>query len=282
MPIARKGKVILVLAAFLIPLIPKHTIAGNKKSKIGKLHYNSSHHNYKSSHHRRDRTGKLDCASRKVAKFDGSKWICAADDNIDMVGELNCLPGEIAKFDGAEWMCAADDNTDTLDGIICISGEIAKFNGSKWECMPDDDTLGILDCDDGEVAKFNGLLDEWECAPVDGGGAAGDCPEGFVVLNDKVCIEYVDKGDEDFSWFDANRTCIINNARLCTVGEWAAACQENIIGSTNPRFFEWTDDMTIFSGGHAYMATVTYDDCTFLASGRATLPTAAFRCCRDR
>ena len=155
MQISKKGKVILVLVltAFVIALIPKHTIAGNKAGKITKLHH-------KVAHHRGDRIGKLDCAS-----------------------------GEISKFDGSEWICAPDDNTDTLDGLSCNNGEIAKFNGAEWVCMPDDDTLGVLDCDDGEVAKFNRFLDEWECALVDGGGAPGDCPDGFVALNNNVCIE---------------------------------------------------------------------------------------------
>ena len=254
MSIARKGKVILILAAFLIPLIPKPTLAGNKTNKIGKSHYKSSHYNYKPSHHRGDRTGKLDCASGKIAKFDGSKWTCAPD-----------------------------DNTDTLDGLSCISGEIAKFNGSEWVCMPDDDTLGVLDCDDGEVAKFNGYLDEWECAPVDGGGAPADCPDGFVVLNDKVCIEILDKG-KNFTWFEANSTCIMSNARLCTIGEWVAACQENIIDSTGATDLEWTDALAFFIGGEAYMTTTTFgDDCTGLGAVRATNDmNLTFRCCRDR
>ena len=246
MPITKKGSVILVLAAFVIALIPKPTIAGNKASKIGKLHY-------KSSHHKGDRTGKLDCASGKIAKFDGSKWICAPDNNTDTLGELNCLPGEIAKFDGSVWICASDDNS----GI-----------------------LGQLSCSDGQIAKYDETSEEWACADV--GDASQPCPEGFVVLNDNVCIELKDKGDE-VSWFDANRTCIINNARLCTVGEWVAACQENIIDSTKQDSFEWTDDVAILSGGNAFMTITTYEDCTFLGGGLTTgTEVATFRCCRDR
>ena len=288
MSIAGKGTVILVLAAFAIALIPKHTIAGSKASKIGKLHYKSSHYNYKSSRHRGDRTGKLDCASGKIAKFDGSKWTCAPDNNTDTLGELNCASGKIAKFDGSEWICASDNNTDTLGELNCDPGEIAKSDGSEWICAPDDDTLGVLDCDDGEVAKFNRDLDEWECALVDGGGAPADCPDGFVALNDKVCIEQLDKGEHDngdrlFTWFEANSTCIMSNGRLCTVGEWVAACQENIIDSTKRDSLEWTDDVAILSGDNAFMTITTYDDCTFLRGGLTTgTEVATFRCCRDR
>ena len=261
MPTARKGTVILVLAAFVIALIPKHTIAGNKESKIGKL-------DHKSAYHRGDRTSKLHHKSTQYKE--------------DSTGKLDCASGEIAKFDGSEWICAPDDNTDTLDGLSCNNGEIAKFIGSEWVCMPDDDTLGVLDCDDGEVAKFNGFLEVWECAPVDGGGAPADCPDDFVELNDKVCIEILDKG-KNFTWFDANRTCIINNGRLCTVGEWVAACQENIIDSNKQDSFEWTDDVAILSGDNAFMTITTYEDCTFLGGGLTTgTEVATFRCCRDR
>ena len=275
MPITKKGSVILVLAAFVIALIPKPTIAGNKASKIGKLHY-------KSSHHKGDRTGKLDCASGKIAKFDGSKWICAPDNNTDTLGELNCLPGEIAKFDGSTWTCAPDNNTDTLGELNCLPGEIAKFDGSVWICASDDNSgiLGQLSCSDGQIAKYDETSEEWACADV--GDASQPCPEGFVVLNDNVCIELKDKGDE-VSWFDANRTCIINNARLCTVGEWVAACQDNIIDSTEQTDLEWTDEMAIFNGARAYMTTTTFEDCTDLGAAFIAFEDAVtFRCCRDR
>jgi hypothetical protein len=282
MPIARKGEVILILAAFLIPLIPKPTLAGNKTSKIGKLHYKSSHHKYKSSRHRGDRTGKLDCGSGKIAKFDGLKWICAPDNNKDTLGELNCAPGKIAKFDGSEWICASDDNTDMLGELNCVFDEIAKFDGSEWICASDDisDTLGQLSCSDGQIAKYDETSEEWACADV--GDGSQPCPEGFVVLNDKVCIELEDEGVE-FSWFDANRTCIINNARLCTVGEWVAACQENIIDSTELTELEWTDDLAIFVGTRPFMTTTTFGDCTVLGAVSTTNEAAiTFRCCQDR
>jgi hypothetical protein len=277
MPISKKGKVILVLvlAVFVIALIPKHTIAGNKAGKITKLHH-------KGAHHRGDRIGKLDCASGEISKFDGSRWICAPDDKTDTVGELYCVSGEIAKFDGSEWICAPDDNTDTLNGLSCNNGEIAKFNGSEWVCMPDDDTLGVLDCDDGEVAKFNRFLDEWECALVDGGGAPGDCPDGFVALNNNVCIEEFDT-DDGFSWFDANSNCINSDARLCSPGEWIAACQADKLDSHNYSSFEWTNDMTdVESGGSVYMAILKLDNCTYLRSASANFNGATFRCCLDR
>jgi hypothetical protein len=244
MPISRRSTIILVLAAFLIALIPKHTIAGNKASRIGKLHH-------KVAHHRGDRIGKLDCAFGEIAKFDGSEWICAPDDNSDTVGELNCASGEIAKFDGSEWICAPDDNSDTV---------------------------GELSCSDGQVTKYDENSNEWACADV--GDGPQPCPAGFVALNDKVCIEELDKGTS-FTWFDANRSCVIDsNARLCTPGEWVAACQEeDIIISNSASRFEWTDDVADPGG---FITVLQFVNCTHLAITRADSANATFRCCQDR
>ena len=215
MPISRRSTIILVLAAFLIALIPKHTIAGNKASRIGKLHH-------KVAHHRGDRIGKLDCAFGEIAKFDGSEWICAPDDNSDTVGELSCSDGQVAKY---------DENSN-----------------------------------------------EWACADV--GDGPQPCPAGFVALNDKVCIEELDKGTS-FTWFDANRSCVIDsNARLCTPGEWVAACQEeDIIISNSASRFEWTDDVADPGG---FITVLQFVNCTHLAITRADSANATFRCCQDR
>jgi len=226
MPIARKSTVILVLvvAAFLIALIPKHTVADDKGARIGKL----------------------DCAS-----------------------------GEIAKFDGSVWVCSPDDNTNTLGGLSCSDGQVAKFIGSVWVCSPEDDTLGGLSCSDGQVAKYNATSTQWECADAEGGDGPPPCPAGFVALNDNVCIEEFDRGTL-FTWFDANRTCINAGTRLCTVGEWAVACENAIISDATGNW-EWTDDST-----GTGMTAVGFDRCTrFLGLG-PTFAQATLRCCLDR
>jgi hypothetical protein len=228
MQIARKSTVILVLvlAAFLIALIPKLTVA---------------------------------------------------DDNGARIGKLDCASGEIAKFDGSVWVCSPDDNTDTLGGLSCSDGQIAKFIGSVWVCSADDDTLGGLDCNDGEVAQFNdslGSSGEWECVVVDGGGGPSDCPPGFVVLNAKVCIEQNEKASAD-TWYNANRACINADYRLCSTGEWIAACENATIADATGNW-EWTDD----SSGTGFM-TLGFDRCTRFIGQGPTFP-QYFRCCVDR
>ena len=192
------------------------------------------------------------------------------------IGKLDCASGEIAKFDGSVWVCSPYDNTDTFDGLGCRDGEIAKFNDSEWVCSPDDDTLGGLDdCNDGEVAQWNASSDEWECAVVDGGGGPSDCPPGFVVLNAKICIEQNKKASRD-TWYNANRACINAGYRLCSTGEWIAACEKAIMPDAPASNWEWTDD----SSGTGFM-TVGFGICTRFAGQGPTFP-QFFRCCVDR
>ena len=199
-----------------------------------------------------------------------------ADSRGDRIGKLNCAFGEIAKFDGSKWICAPDDNTDTLDGLACSDGELARFDGFVWRCSPEDDTLAGLSCDDGQVAQFNDTTGEWECATVNGGGGPANCPDGFVALNNNVCIEESDRSVL-FTWFEANSTCINADYRLCTAGEWAAACEKGILYNATGNW-EWLDD----NQSYGYMAMIGYTGCQSIYSGRPNYSQATFRCCLDR
>ncbi len=129
---------------------------------------------------------------------------------------------------------------------------------------------------DGEVAQFNdslGSSGEWECSDVDGGGGPSDCPAGFVALNDNVCIEQNEKASA--VWFDANRDCIDADYRLCSTGEWIAACDNGILSDATGNW-EWTDD----SSG-AFFLTVGFDRCRRSIDQGPTFP-QVFRCCVDR
>lgn len=58
------------------------------------------------------------------------------------LGDLTCSTDQIAKFDGSAWVCAEDDDTqdgDTLAGLGCAAGKIAKSDGSVgWSCTADE------------------------------------------------------------------------------------------------------------------------------------------------
>ena len=84
-----------------------------------------------------------------------------ADD--DTLAGLSCTDGEVAKWDGTAWVCAEDEDTDTtVDGCtdcLAIGVEVADPGGLA---DGDDDTLAGLSCTDGEVAKWDGTA--WTCA----------------------------------------------------------------------------------------------------------------------
>lgn len=170
----------------------------------------------------------------------------------------------------------ADDKGARIGKLDCASGEIAKFNGSEWVCSVDEDTLAELDCGDGQVAKFNDSSGEWECANVDGGGGPSPCPAGFVELNANVCIEITERDSTLVQWFDANLTCINDDYRLCTIGEWHAACVNDIISDKFGNW-EWTDDLSVNG-----MTTVGFAFCTHFIGQGANFFVATFRCCVDR
>ncbi len=109
--------------------------------------------------------GSLVCAEGQVAKYVGTFWTCANDDNALAV---TCTDGQIPKWSGTGWTCATDEDTNTLGALACASGEIAKWNGAAWACAVDAvasagmDTLASLSCAPGQLARFNGV--SWVCA----------------------------------------------------------------------------------------------------------------------
>lgn len=66
-----------------------------------------------------DALAELFCASGQLAEWNGSAWVCAADDVVDSdadpVNELelpvSCNGGQIAAWDGSDWVCADDEGT---------------------------------------------------------------------------------------------------------------------------------------------------------------------------
>lgn len=67
------------------------------------------------------------------------------------------------------------------------------------------------------------------------------CPAGFVDVNKDYCIELLER--DTVNWFNSVKTCGDLNARLCTMSEWAYACQNaatlNVLGMTDN--MEWVD-----------------------------------------
>lgn len=106
------------------------------------------------------------------------------------------------------------------------------------------------------------------------------CPSGFVAVNEQYCIE-VDQHDT-MSFDSAAVLCATLNGRLCTWGEWYAACFNasslglaNMVGD-----YEWSNN-----GGNAdnYVRVVGRFSCNTGAVGSAyTAPARNVRCCARR
>ncbi len=96
-------------------------------------------------------------------QVDGTEVVTTASDQ-DTLAALACVGDEVAKWSGSAWVCAPDEdtNTDTLAGLVCGSGQVAKWNGSAWSCAPDDDVLATLGCSSSQVAKWD--AGGWVCA----------------------------------------------------------------------------------------------------------------------
>ncbi|MBN2497666.1 MAG: hypothetical protein JXR96_23940 [Deltaproteobacteria bacterium] len=116
-----------------------------------------------------DLLSSLSCTGDQVAKWNGSAWVCADDEDTDTLGGMRCAAGQVAKWNGSGWICAADESSgtggDTLAELSCASGQLARWDGSDWVCAQDADALGELFCLPGQVAEHDGA--EWGCAEDD-------------------------------------------------------------------------------------------------------------------
>ena len=109
---------------------------------------------------------------------------------------------------------------------------------------------------------------------------ARDCPSGFVAVNERYCIEVA---QHDTMAFDSAAVlCGAMNGRLCTWGEWYAACF-NAMGlglSDMVGDYEWTKNA---ANADNSVRVVGRFSCNTGATGNAwTSPARSFRCCSRR
>ncbi|MBN1582421.1 MAG: hypothetical protein JXA89_17065 [Anaerolineae bacterium] len=114
------------------------------------------------------------------------------DGDDDSLGELACAGSQVAKWNGTTWICADDDNGITYDAGTGLSLDGSTFNvvtsviqqrvatacpggaairrineDGSVVCETDDDTLSELACAGNQIAKWNGTT--WACAADDNG-----------------------------------------------------------------------------------------------------------------
>ncbi|MCC6937026.1 MAG: hypothetical protein IT226_02280 [Flavobacteriales bacterium] len=106
------------------------------------------------------------------------------------------------------------------------------------------------------------------------------CPAGMVAVGDQFCIEQTEREMTDF--FTAAVNCAMDNRRLCTWGEWAAACTRRVeldlytmVGN-----WEWTNSS---ANEDQSVRVVGYLSCTTGGTRLATDAVfAVSRCCYSR
>lgn len=103
------------------------------------------------------------------------------------------------------------------------------------------------------------------------------CPSGFVEVSDQFCIEPDQRDTLDFR--EAAHVCGALGARLCTWGEFYAACARAAQLGLNDMIgdWEWTNTSANADMG---VRVVGFSSCTIAATAGALDPPArSFRCC---
>ncbi len=131
----------------------------------------------------------------------------------DTLANLNCTNGQVAKYNGTVWQCAADDDTDTLSGLNCNANETAITDSSgNWSCTavpttPDvEDTVAAIEamfCSDGE-ALHRGVNDELRCGVL--------CPYLQDLTASGLTVDFrLDIGNGYFITEDVRGSCSATN-----------------------------------------------------------------------
>lgn len=105
------------------------------------------------------------------------------------------------------------------------------------------------------------------------------CPTGMVAVNDQYCVDILESDTTDF--FTAGRSCVGQDKRLCTWGEWYGACQLGAtIGMLNTTGnWEWTDDS---ANEDQCVRIVGYTSCSQSGTWGAYNTPQYYRCCYTR
>ena len=105
------------------------------------------------------------------------------------------------------------------------------------------------------------------------------CPAGFAQVNELYCIEISERDTLDFR--DASVACGTADARLCTWGEWYAACvQGATLGLSDlTGNWEWTNSAANSDNG---VRNVGYASCSHAGVTNGYTVARNFRCCFRR
>ena len=105
------------------------------------------------------------------------------------------------------------------------------------------------------------------------------CPSGFTQVNELYCIEQVER--DSLTFYQASLLCTGMNARLCSWGEWYAACVDaaslGLTGMTGN--WEWTNDA---ANADYYVRVVGTFSCPHSGIAYGYSEERNYRCCYRR
>ncbi|HRH38604.1 MAG TPA: hypothetical protein PK760_09675 [Flavobacteriales bacterium] len=109
--------------------------------------------------------------------------------------------------------------------------------------------------------------------------ARRSCPSDMVAVNGELCID-VAKSDS-LDWYEAGRLCVNADKRLCTWGEWHAACTQAALLGLQQMIgeWEWTNNAANEDG---WVRSAGGASCTTAGTLDAVQVHARFRCCMTR
>ncbi len=108
----------------------------------------------------------------------------------------------------------------------------------------------------------------------------GPCPSGYVAANTKFCIQQSEHTAGDKTWYEAVRICSSEDAHVCFLQEWHAACEDPQLG-----MIDMTNDWEYFGDGTygvTFFGVVGNGNCRVLTATTGTSYSNPFRCCFDR
>lgn len=106
-----------------------------------------------------------------------------------------------------------------------------------------------------------------------------ECPVGFVAVNDQFCIQANEQ--DTLHFFDAAIICGDLGGRLCTWGEWHAACQDTSL-QLNDMVGDWEWTNSTANGDQLVRVVGAWSCYSAVTSPSQNILARSFHCCYAR
>lgn len=129
----------------------------------------------------------LNCANDQVAKYNGSAWQCATDENTDTLSDLNCGADQIAVSDSSgNWSCAAAPSIPGDEDVVAVIESLFCRAGEELHRSPNGDLSCGVVCPYEEELTTAGLTSAGRDPQGNGFYVDDDFPGRCSVVNDAL------------------------------------------------------------------------------------------------